>query len=683
MNPGGMPMQGQRLGLINVVPASAMVAAEQAAAAQAAQAQQPNAAPFAGLAGYLHKLWDECKQAKQTIETEMLRAYRQRRGEYEPEVLAEIRKFGGSEIYVRLTDVKCRAAEAWIRDVLMPSGDRPWTLDPTPVPNLSPAQKEQIAQMAIQRAIERGLNPAIVTPDMREKLAAKVVEGMRQKARERAEAMATKIEDQLVEGGWRDAFKACIADIVTFKAAIMKGPVLRRKKQLVWTRGPNGKFAPQVTNEIIKTVERRSPWDIYPSPHATTIEDGDLFDRYRMSTSDLEDLIGVEGYDAEAIRAVLQEYGQGGLRSWLWTDSERDRLEQRYNTMTAKGGGIEALNFWGNVQGVLLLSHGADPAKVPDPLATYPVEVWMIGRHIIRADINDDPLGRKPYGKAAFFELPGSWWGSAPPEQMEDCQRMVNGAARAMANNMALASGPMLWMYADRFADGETGGGMGPWRIFYMKSDPSGVDRKPVEFYQPSMNTDALMKVIDHWERRADNVTGIPAYSYGDGNVGGAGKTASGLSMLFNAASKGIKGSIANIDIGIIEPMVRRFYDHNMLYDPDESIKGDAQVVPRGAAALIIKEQLQIRRAEFLQTTANPLDAAIIGRRGRAKLLRENARALDMSPDDIVPTDEELIAQERQQMMQAQQQPPGAAPQTLNAAGEPAGGGDAALFQQG
>ena len=44
----------------------------------------------------------------------MLRALRQRNGDYEPEKLAQITRQGGSEIYMMLTEVKCRAAESWL-----------------------------------------------------------------------------------------------------------------------------------------------------------------------------------------------------------------------------------------------------------------------------------------------------------------------------------------------------------------------------------------------------------------------------------------------------------------------------------------------------------------------------------------------------------------------------------------
>jgi hypothetical protein len=61
-----------------------------------------------------------------------LRAYR---GQYDAAKLQEIRKTAGSEVYARITATKCRAATALLRDVYL-GPDRPWDLDPTPVPEI-------------------------------------------------------------------------------------------------------------------------------------------------------------------------------------------------------------------------------------------------------------------------------------------------------------------------------------------------------------------------------------------------------------------------------------------------------------------------------------------------------------------------------------------------------------------
>ena len=109
-----------------------------------------------------------------------------------------------------------------------------------------------------------------------------------------------------------------------------------------------------------------------------------------------------------------------------------------------------------------------------------------------------------------------------------------------------------------------------------------------------------------------------------------------------------------------------------MMFDGDPYIKGDFKVVAKGAIGLIHKETLQMRRNEFLMATANPIDSQIVGPEGRAYLLRELARGLQMDTEKIVPDAQAMeqqrvqalamqLAQQMVQEMQAQQ--PAPAPQ--------------------
>ena len=86
-----------------------------------------------------------------------------------------------------------------------------------------------------------------------------------------------------------------------------------------------------------------------------------------------------------------------------------------------------------------------------------------------------------------------------------------------------------------------------------------------------------------------------------------------------------------------------------------------------------------MRRVEFLNATGNEVDMSIIGKDGRAAILREIAKGLQMPVDEIVPSRERLSSTQRaqaaQQAQQPQQQPQGA---TLDQAGNPAGGMSAA-----
>jgi hypothetical protein len=117
-----------------------MVAEEEAAANAEMEARQGRQ-DIISLAHHVRVRWDAARQAKQPYEQRMLKSLRMRAGEYEPERMAMIKAAGGSEIYMMLPDEKCNAAEAWIEDIL---GDEPFGTSPTPVPEVSDPQKQQI-----------------------------------------------------------------------------------------------------------------------------------------------------------------------------------------------------------------------------------------------------------------------------------------------------------------------------------------------------------------------------------------------------------------------------------------------------------------------------------------------------------------------------------------------------------
>jgi hypothetical protein len=167
------------------------------------------------------------------------------------------------------------------------------------------------------------------------------------------------------------------------------------------------------------------------------------------------------------------------------------------------------------------------------------------------------------------------------------------------------------------------------------------------------------MGVYQRFSQLADEHSGIPSYVSGDISVTGAGRTSSGLSMLMGAAGKGIRQVVTHIDNDVIKPIVLRQFIFNMRFDEDDSIKGDVVVMPRGATNLAVKETQNVRRIEFLNATANPIDIEIMGVEGRAAVLREIAKGLSMATDDVVPSREKTAvnsrAMQQTQQLQAQQ----------------------------
>jgi hypothetical protein len=188
------------------------------------------------------------------------------------------------------------------------------------------------------------------------------------------------------------------------------------------------------------------------------------------------------------------------------------------------------------------------------------------------------------------------------------------------------------------------------------------------------------MAVYEKFAILADEYTGIPRYMTGDSPSGGAGRTASGMSMLMSNAGKSIKQVITNIDTSVVKPVIERLYYYNMRYGSDPDLKGDVQIVARGAAALVVKEQAQMRQNQFLQLALqSPIVQQVIGVEGIAELLRQGAKTLDMNPDHIVPPIEIL----KQRMAQAQQAAMQQQMLANQASGQAAAGGSPAAPSQG
>ena len=662
-----------------------------------------------GLAGHIERFWQSAYTAKQTIHQTMLRNLRQRMGIYEPSELGLIRSQGGSEIYMMLTQGKCRGAESWLREILCNEIDPPWGLSPTPMPDLPPGVSQAIIDSVAQRAIAAGWE----IDDTRIDDALLVVkEAARKKIKEVATRVAerheTVIADQFVEGGWDLALSDFIYDLVTMPAAFIKGPTRRKAKQLEWVQHGPGDWAAVVSDLIRPEWNRRSGFDIFPAPAMTNIQKGNLIDRYRFMREDLQQLKGVEGYSETAINAVLEQYGDRGYRSQQIGDFERAVLELRPNEQYDREGTLEALNFWGTCSGSMLLewgyTHDVDTGDTIAPFKEYQIEGWKIAQHVIKAHINPNPLGLKPYSKCSFEDIPGAFWGQGLPEIIRDCQGMCNGAARALANNAGIASGPQVEINVDRLADGEQVTKPYPWKVYQTTTDMTGNNQPAVRFWQASMNVQELLGIYGHFERVADNVSGFPAYSYGDGKVGGAGRTSSGLAQMLGNVGRGVKRVVGAVDRTTIKPHVTGAFNYNMQYSKDPTIKGDLRCVARGAAAVLIKEQVAIRQKEMLQATLNPIDAQIIGTEGRAAMLRPALKNADFDVEEILPTaaelalrtagmpqPHELLGNQSQQGPNSPATPGGApggggtpqAPPTLDAAGNPAQGMQQRQINQG
>lgn len=670
---------------------------EQQEAQAAKEAQERQQRPeIMNLAHYVMDCWQAAKETKERkIEGEMIDALRARAGEYSPAKLRQIQSYGGSEVYMLLTDEKCNAVSAWMNDILFPPGDKPWGVKPTPVPDLEPGQMQEIkvaVMMEAQQGMKQQMMMEIQAGNIQdenqakewmlqnmqaraEELAGQIRDEMESAAKEARDRIERKLDDVLVDANWQDAVMDSIDDIVTFPAGIIKGPVVRKKKVMKWKDQQQQPVMPgqeqfqeqdqspvEVRSELQLDFNRVSPLDIYPLANAQSPEDG-IIERHRLTRKYLTSLIGVDGYDDDAIRMVLQEYGQAGQNSWLnvSNDITRQELENRPNEWRSPDSRIDALQFWGSVQGLMLLEYGMTPEQIDDPFSDYSVEIWLIGRYVIKAEINGDPLGKVPYHFASFRSRNGSIWGSGVPEIIADCQDACNASARSMINNMAISSGPQVMYDISQLPAGEDLSDMYPMKLWqYNSQQAMGATntRAPIQFFMPPSVARELMEVYKFFSEEADNKTGVPKYSYGGEAKGGALGTATGFTMMMNNAARGIKQVVRNVDKGMIAPSIIKTHEFQLLYfkDPDY-FTGDIKLIAKGSSALVQKEQAQVRRNELLNVVLSHQSALeVVQLPGLAQMLKEIFKGADFKSDDIVPTKESLEMRMQQNMLAQQQE---------------------------
>ncbi len=616
------------------------------------------------LAGHILEEFGVNKDAKEAsgIKEEIFESLRAFNGEYSPKDLALIEAEGGSKIFMNITATKARAAKSWIADVLKPAKGKAWTVMPTPNPDL-PDQMIKSIEEAIKKEFEAAADQ-VQSQEQPAEAAQETIKDINQKKRDikiamneeiqkeaqfQMDVMERQIEDQFAEGKFSDSLTTFIDDFVVYPTAFMKGPIVEKSRKMRWENGQA-----VVEEAIIFGNGRVDALDMYPSPNATCVNDGNSCEHLRLSRKELSLLRNAPNYYAEGINKVLTNsgYTPSSGTSW-WEDgaveTEKADQERRGNEFEANRGVYHGIHFFGPIAAKILkewefVCDGFDPMS--DDNDMIEVEAIIVDHEVIKCVVNDDPLLRRPYYKASFMNRPGSYWGRSLPNLMRDIQRMCNATARALANNLGFASGPSMEVNIDLLASKSDGiQGIGPRMIIQTKSDPIGNKGKAINWFQPDSNARELLEVYTQFEQRADDVTGIPRYAYGNERVSGAAATLGGLSMLLESASKIIKDAIRNIDDGLIKPRVEQQFYMNMLKNPNK-FTGDVTVVPIGSAVLSIKAFEAMRRNEFLTATANQFDQETMGRSGRANILRKVAEDIGLDGNPI-PTDYELKQQEK------------------------------------
>lgn len=645
--------------------------------------QSPSALAFATKLG--EHCWKEfctARDNRRDITDRMLEDLRMRRCIYSTEDEQIISIEGGSRIYLPLVATKCQLAIAMLSAIYL-NGERPFEGRPSPVPELPAEVALAIRQMAEQQFMQFSQAGVGSPMDLAEQLKAEVIAQAREWAHAQAAFDTNTVDDVLTEGGFYEALPIFIDDLVGSRGGFLKGPVVRMVRDLDWLPGGTQAIAQDKPKRCFYAPRA---WDIFPSPTAVSCNDGTLSERIRMTRADLYSLLGVPGFRDEIVRQVIAEFDSGTTRlsGWYWEDSERQRLETQNMQGTIYSlshGVVDVIEHWTTVPGSLLVEWGMDELQVEDPQRPYSVVAWICGANrVLGVRINDDPMQQRPYFKAGFQAIAGSFWYDGVPAIGKQFERMCNAAARAMSNNAAAAAGFVTELQTDRLAKNEPVRRPLPNTVYQTVQARNGASGPAVFFHQASMRSDEYMRIFKFWSNELDEALGLPGFLAGINETSGAGGTSSGLAQLREMQATKFGGTTALVDAAIGKLV--QFTHRDLLLTPDDdpidnsdpnqphTLHGETVFRGIGSRSVQEKRMLQVRLNELLQATANPLDFEIMGKAGRAELLRASMSGFDsIDKSKVVPSHAEMMLREMMATAQSQMQP------ALPAPGQqPAGG---------
>ena len=601
---------------------------------------------------YVKERYKRAEDSRYADEQRWLRAYRNYRGIYGPDV--QFTDTEKSRVFVKVTKTKTLAAYSQIVDVLFGNNKFPLSVDPTVLPdgvadavhiNVDPNAEQggdelkavtQQTPAPIPLIGDDGkLRPGETIIDLQERLAGmrtklapvgeKIIEGdgttpttvSFHPAMVAAKRMEKKIHDQLNESGASKHLRSMAFEMALLGTGVMKGPFAVDKEYPNWN--DDGEYDP-----LIKTVpecNHVSIWNFYPDPEATSMDDAEyVVERHKMSRNQLRALKGRPYFRNESIEKAIAQSSDYIAKHWEMTmqDDDTQPTSERW----------EVIEFWGFVDTDILEENGVKIPRELKDLDEVSCNIWVCNGEVLRMVLNPFKPARIPYYATPYEHNPYSFFGVGIAENMDDTQTLMNGFMRMAIDNAALSGNLIIEVDETNLVPGQDMN-VYPGKVFRRQGGAPGQALFGTKFPNVAQEN---MQLFDKARVLADESTGFPSFAHGQTGVSGVGRTASGISMLMSAANGSIRSVVKNVDDYLLGPLGKAFFSFNMQFDFDETIKGDLEVKASGTESLMSNEVRSQRLMQFLQVASNPMLAPF------AKMdyiIREIAKSMDLDPDKV------------------------------------------------
>ena len=621
-------------------------------------------ANVSGLVDYVYEKYKRAENYRENDEDRWLRAYRNYRGLYGPDVqFTEAEK---SRVFVKTTKTKTLAAYSQIVDVLFAGNKFPISVEPTqlpegvsesvhadlqPTPPTQPSMESPYGFAGDGKDLPAGFRGNVELGPLEEKLGD--VENLKEGAGTTpstvtfspamiaAKNMEKKILDQLEESGATKHLRSIAFEMALFGTGVMKGPFAVDKEYPSWD--DSGEYDP--TFKTVPQVSHVSVWNFYPDPDANNMDEAQYaIERHKLSRNQLRNLKKRPYFRNSVIDSCI-EMGETYTKK-DWEDDLSD-----YATGETYIDRFEVIEYWGSVDTDVLLDNEVEIPKELQAFDELQANIWICNKKLIRVVLNPFKPAKIPYMAAPYELNPYSFFGVGIAENMDDTQTLMNGFMRMAVDNSVLSGNLLIEVDETNLVPGQDLS-VYPGKIFRRQGGAPGQAIFGTKF--PNVAGEN-MQLFDKARQLADESTGLPSFAHGQTGVTGIGRTASGISMLMNAASSGIKAVIKNVDDYLLKPLGENLFSFNMQFNYDEKTKGDLEIKARGTESLMANEVRSQRLMQFMQVASNPTLAPF------AKfqyIIREIAKSMDLDPEKVTNNMEEAALQAKMMQDMQPQQPP-------------------------
>jgi hypothetical protein len=550
-----------------------------------------------------------------------------------------------STVYIGLTRQKTNAAEARLADILLPTDDRNWGIQPTPIPTMMAMGRDE------RMAGDKDTGQPMMDPDSGEPLRMKDIARAAMKvARDKAKAMQTEIDDQLTECDFNGEMRKVIHNSARLGTGVIKGPIVTNRTRKAWQpfKDMEGSVIHQL--EIVQEMSPASfnvdPRNCFPDPGCgDNIHHGKgIYEREQLTIRQVRELAKQPGYMKDQLRKVLEEGPKKSATfQELKDEDQRDVARDVY----------EKWEYWGEVDFDDLKSAGLKMDTEKDELKSISACVVMINNTVVKVYINPLEDGSLPYDFFVWEKVADSVWGYGIPYLMRAQQKVLNAAWRQMMDNAGVSSGPQIIIKAGAIQPADKQWQLSARKIWFATDDVDDVRKAftAVEFNSYQAELAAIIKMA---MELADQETGVPAITQGE--KGAAPDTVGGMQMLMNSANVVLRRLVKQFDDSITRPHIRRYYDFNMMYNEDEEVKGDFTIDARGSSALLVRDIQNQAFLNLLAAGANPVYGVYLDTQ---KLFEKALQAQHIDPAEVLKSEDELekLKEAAAQPQQAEQDP--------------------------